>query len=112
VIAVAIVKNVDERVLRAGDRIFTPEDVMHLAHELFQLAEYQNAPPRQRDRHDWPFAQWEEASPERRWAFWHRAMQAISEAEAQRRPPAEAAVLDPADPALAIARADAPEPTA
>lgn len=99
------VKDVDERAFGQDERVLRPEDALHMAVNLFDMAEYGKLEPRLRDRADVvaKLPRWEDASADTQWVFFHRALQALQQAEAQRRAP-EAVELDPADPGLALAR--------
>ncbi|WCB94462.1 hypothetical protein DSM104299_03199 [Baekduia alba] len=95
------VKEVDERALSDGERIFRPEDALAAAAELFRFTEFRKLDPRMQDRVgvDVVLPRWEDQSAGTQWVFMHRAMEALHGAEVQRRRPVEGAVLDPVQPA-------------
>lgn len=99
-IAVLFVKDVDERAFADGERVLRPEDAFEMAVWLFELAEQRKLSPGLQARVgvDVELPRWQDQSAETQWAFFHRALQAIQETEAQRRRPV-GAVLDPAQPA-------------
>lgn len=80
-IAVQFIKTVDETVIEHGGRVFSPDDVLDSAAQLFDMAEYHKADPRQRDRGDYPWRRWQDLSPDVRWKWFAKASEALAAAE-------------------------------
>lgn len=90
-IAVLLLREVDQAELEGAEHVFSPEDVLHAAVELHQMHEYRQLAPRVRERVgiDVRLPTWDSLSATAQWRFWHRAAEAISEAESRRTRPTE-----------------------